>query len=74
MSLAKAMVTAGDDVVLSTVADLDMQQAPHVILGHLEEMSDVGWSLRQYANGQEWSFSRNQFTRAWKIVSRFMGG
>jgi hypothetical protein len=67
-------VHTGDDVVPSSVTDFDTQEEPHVIPGHLGKFSEATWSLKQYANGYERSFSRRQFPSAWKIASRFMRG
>jgi SOS-response transcriptional repressor LexA len=68
----ESSVSPGDDVVLSSVADLDTREEVHVIPGQLKKMSEASWSLKQYANADERSFSKRQFPSAWKIVSRFM--
>lgn len=64
-------VSSGDDVVLSTVADLGTRRHAHLIPGQLTQSTETTWSMKQYANAEERLFSKRQFPRAWKIVSRF---
>lgn len=64
-------VAPGDDVALSNVAMIVAGSTPEIIAGQLTKMSDVAWSLRQYAVGVERTFSRTQLPSAWKIISRF---
>jgi hypothetical protein len=67
----KSPVSPGDDVVLSSVGDVEMWEDMYVIPGLLTKMSEATWSLKQYAGISERSFSKRQFPSAWKIVSRF---
>jgi hypothetical protein len=65
-------VSPGDDVVLSSESKIDAQETLHVIPGQLANMTEATWTLKQYANDVDRSFSRRQFPSAWKIISRFM--
>lgn len=65
-------VSPGDDVILSSVTNLDAHEELHVIAGQLTKMSETNWVLKQYAVGDNRSFLKKQFPAAWKIVSRFM--
>jgi len=67
-------VFPGDDVILSSTAELETREEVYVIPGQLTKMSETTWSLKQYANAGERSFSKKLFPSAWKIVSRFMTG
>jgi plasmid maintenance system antidote protein VapI len=63
-------VAPGDDVVLSSVGDIDIHEDMYVIPGLLTKMTESAWSLKQYAGISERTFSKRQFPSAWKIVSR----
>jgi hypothetical protein len=63
-------VSPGDDVVLSSVGEIDIYEDMYVIPGLLTKISESTWSLKQYAGIVERTFSKRQFPNAWKIVSR----